>query len=65
MEDRDAFAAAEQISEHLASHYDLGALGSPSAGITPNVNLRKSLAESVQSQGSADNQKKVISGQNS
>ena len=46
MEDKGAFAAAEQISEHLASNYDLGAVASPSLGGTGvvGINLRKSLA---------------------
>ena len=57
MEDNNAFAAAEQLSEHLASHYDLGQVTSPALGGTgvPGINLRKSLAQSVDSQGSADN----------
>ena len=60
MDDRDAFAAAEQLSEHIASHYDLG-VTSPSLGGTGThgVNLRKSLAQSVDSQGSADHREKV------
>ena len=66
MEDKGAFAAAEQISEHLASNYDLGAVASPSLGGTGvvGINLRKSLAQSVDSQGS-DNIKANVKVMNS